>query len=193
MITVLLGSGGHAAAVAALIEGEVRVFRYEEFFAAPPPGGVEVIVAIGDNALREKVFLRAVAEGYRLGICIAETAFVAANAVIGAGTVVGAGAVIGARATLGQNAIVNTLSSVDHDCVVGNHTQITAGVTIGGAVRIGQRCFFGVKSAVIPNVTIGDEAEIMAGALVVSNVPAGAMVGGSPARILRQRRPSSPD
>jgi len=96
------------------------------------------------------------------------------------------GSQIGTRARIGFACIVNTLSSVDHDCVLGDYTQVTAGVNFGGWVVVGSNGFFGMKSAVIPKCTIGDDVVVMAGALVTRDVPDRVMVGGSPARIVRR-------
>ncbi len=54
-------------------------------------------------------------------------------------------------------------------------------VTIGDDVWIGQRAI------ILPGVRIGDHAIVGAGAVVTKDVPAGAIVGGNPARIIRMR------
>jgi acetyltransferase-like isoleucine patch superfamily enzyme len=53
-------------------------------------------------------------------------------------------------------------------------------------VRIGSRCFIGGGSMILPGVTIGDEAIVGAGAVVSSDVAARTIVGGNPARPVRQ-------
>lgn len=55
------------------------------------------------------------------------------------------------------------------------------GVTVGNDVWIGTRAIL------LDGVHIGDGAVIAAGAVVTKDVPAGAVVGGVPARILRNR------
>lgn len=51
--------------------------------------------------------------------------------------------------------------------------------------RIGARCFIGVRSLLMPGVTIGDECIVGAGSVVTRDVPAGSIVAGNPARIVR--------
>jgi acetyltransferase-like isoleucine patch superfamily enzyme len=53
-------------------------------------------------------------------------------------------------------------------------------------ITIGRRVWLGANSVVLDGVTIGDDAIVAAGAVVRSDVPAGALVGGVPARVLRE-------
>jgi acetyltransferase-like isoleucine patch superfamily enzyme len=52
--------------------------------------------------------------------------------------------------------------------------------------RIGRHCFIGGNSLIMPGVTIGDGSIVGAGSVVTKNVPAGSMVAGNPARVLRE-------
>lgn len=51
--------------------------------------------------------------------------------------------------------------------------------------RVGARCFIGAASLVLPGVTIGDGSIVAAGAVVTRDVPAGSVVAGNPATVIR--------
>jgi lipopolysaccharide O-acetyltransferase len=53
-------------------------------------------------------------------------------------------------------------------------------------VHIGDGAFLGIGACVMPGVTVGERAFVGAGAVVTHAVPAGAVVAGVPARVLRQ-------
>jgi UDP-perosamine 4-acetyltransferase len=189
----IIGAGGHARVIASMLKVQ------SQFVTADPASedsvfaelvaehaNADFYVGIGNNAARLRVAEKLRALGGRLPPCVAPNAFVARDAQVAHAAVICLGSQIGSRAEIGFACIVNTLSSVDHDCILGDCTQVTAGVTFGGTVVVGKSGFFGIKSAVIPNRTIGDDVVVMAGSLVTRNVPSRMMVGGSPARILRR-------
>lgn len=55
-----------------------------------------------------------------------------------------------------------------------------------GSVLIGKNVWIGDKATILPGVTVGDGAIIAANAVVTKNVPAYAVVGGNPAKVLKQ-------
>lgn len=60
------------------------------------------------------------------------------------------------------------------------------GIERGRPIRIGDDVWVGGGAIVVPGVTVGDGAVIAAGSVVTRDVPAGALVGGNPARVIRQ-------
>lgn len=195
-IAYIFGKGGHAHVIRSLLpHARIRFLvdtgaagddiAQEAYFAGGIDRNGDHYLGIGDNDARRSYFDRLTALGIAPASCIAPTAWVAGDASIGTGVFLAPGAVVNSRSRVGDNVIVNTLSSVDHDCEIGADTQLTPGVTLGSHLKVGRGCFFGMKSCVIPRLEIGDGTSVMAGSLVVRSAEAGVLLGGSPARIMR--------
>lgn len=79
--------------------------------------------------------------------------------------------------------------SVGDDAIIGFNTTILAHEYLVdeyrlGDVIIGNNVMIGANSTILPGVTIGDGAVVSALTLVNKDVPAGAMAGGNPMRII---------
>ena len=64
--------------------------------------------------------------------------------------------------------------------------EVTIAGELKGAPIIGDRVFIGSGAKIVGAITIGDDAMIGANAVVEADVPAGAVMGGVPARVLRR-------
>lgn len=52
-------------------------------------------------------------------------------------------------------------------------------------IVVGHGVWIGAGAVILPGVTIGEHAVVGAGAIVTKDVPAGVIVAGNPARIVR--------
>jgi UDP-perosamine 4-acetyltransferase len=146
------------------------------------PGAVELVVAIGDAAKRQRATARVEELGYGLATAVHPAAVIGSGVRLSPGAMVMAGAVVNPDASIGQSAIINPGAIVDHDCAIGDFAHVGPGARLAGGVSIGARALIGVGASVIPGVTIGADALVAAGAVVVSDVEAGIKVAGVPAR-----------
>lgn len=67
-----------------------------------------------------------------------------------------------------------------------NAEERVSGVEYGKPVKIGDNVWIGGNSVINPGVTIGNNVVIASGSVVTKDVPANVVVGGNPAKIIKQ-------
>jgi len=90
---------------------------------------------------------------------------------------------IGDRVNIGHAV---TLLTMDHE--VGPRVQ-RCGPRLKGPVVIERGVWLGSNVTVLPGVTVGEASVVAAGAVVTRNVPPSTLVGGVPARVIRELPP----
>ena len=202
MKILIIGGGGHARVVADILRAmdgmEPLGFITSDLApGAPGPMGLPVlgpdeavesiphdglVVAVGDNTIRERLFLHFTGQGENMVNAIHPSAILAPDVVLGRGCMFCAGAIVNTGTEIGDNVILNTGSITDHDCRIGDHAHVAPGAKLAGAVRIGAGVLVGLGAAVLPGVAMGDRAVAGAGAVVLGDVVPGLTVVGVPAR-----------
>lgn len=104
---------------------------------------------------------------------------------IGLDVLIMAGVVVTSDAQIGNHVCILPNSVIHHGAVIGDWTLIGANVTIAGNVRIGESCYVASGSSLMNDLRIGSEALVGLGSNVIRDVPAGTVVAGNPARVLR--------
>lgn len=87
------------------------------------------------------------------------------------------GITIGDDCLVGHNAVLATLN---HDLDPARRADMHP-----APITIGRNVWIGANATVLPGVTIGDDAVVGAGSVVTKDVPPGAVVVGTPARVVR--------
>ncbi len=134
------------------------------------------------------------------GVIVGDQAQVRERAVIGAGSVIGRGSTVDFDAHVGERVLIQTGvyvtggSVVEDDVFVGPGAITTNDDTMGRHQRgqglqgpiLRRACRVGGGAVLVPGIEVGEEAFVAAGAVVVSDVPARAVVMGVPARVVRE-------
>lgn len=203
---IVIGAGGHAKVcielfhamgetVAYCVGGSdspdkclnVPVLKGDEHLAyLRSQGYCKIFVAIGSNCLRCRLAAAASSQGYQLVNAISPKAVISPTARLGLGIAIMAGAVVNAEAMIDDLAIINTGATIDHDCRIGKAAHIAPQCALAGNVIVGSQSFLGIGCKVIPEIEISEKVTIGAGSVVVSNIEAGLMVVGVPAKIINK-------
>lgn len=66
------------------------------------------------------------------------------------------------------------------------HTILNTNHEMSQPIEIGNHVWIGINSTILKGVRIGDGAVVAAGSVVTKDVPAGALVGGVPAKVIKE-------
>lgn len=123
------------------------------------------------------------------------------------------GAILREQVQIGDNAVIMMGAILNIGAVVGENTMIDMGAILGGRATVGKNChigagavlagviepasalpviveddvLIGANAVVIEGCRIGRGAVVAAGAVVVSDVAPGAVVAGTPARVIKTK------
>jgi len=90
---------------------------------------------------------------------------------------------------IGRNVLIADrvfVSDADHNFADTSTPIRLQGDSFRGAVLLQDGCWIGIGAVILPGVTIGRNAIVAANAVVTKDVPACAVVGGIPAKIIKQ-------
>ena len=133
----------------------------------------------------KKIFNLFVENGFNAVSLVHPSVIIAEDVEIGRGTIVMAGVVINPSVKIGIGCILNTCSSVDHDCVIDNFTHLCPNTHFAGTVNVGKYCTFGVGTSVINNLTICQDVYFGAGAVVVKDILESGVYVGVPCKRIK--------
>jgi acetyltransferase-like isoleucine patch superfamily enzyme len=83
-----------------------------------------------------------------------------------------------------QTLVAGDVAFFTHDGGVWVTEELNPHVNRFGRIKIGSRCFIGARAIIMPGVCVGDRTIIGAGAVVTSDIPAGVVAAGVPARVI---------
>ena len=209
-LVLIIGAGGHAQVVADVLlrlreaGADLTPVGYldddpalagQTLLGLPVLGAIghlsavphdELVVAIGENLARHRLFEALQGEGERFVVARHPSAVIAPDVQIGQGSVICAGAIVNPSSMVGDNVILNTGCTVDHHNRIGDHVHIAPGVHLGGEVIIGEGTLVGIGATVMPQRRIGKWSVVSAGSLVHTDLPDRVVAAGVPARVVRK-------
>jgi acetyltransferase-like isoleucine patch superfamily enzyme len=110
---------------------------------------------------------------------------------------------IGAKTVMGQECTISAFQhvSIGRECIVADRVmlidfdhgvvEVERPIRLQGIykrdVRVGHNVWLGYGACILRGVVVGDNAIIGTSSVVTKEVPANAVVGGSPARLIRMR------
>lgn len=138
---------------------------------------------------------------------VVESRKIGAGSSVGAYSRVGAEVEMGAGCAIGEHVWLDGRIQIGDEVTIAAHAYLQGPMVVERGVRIGPKvCFdapgggeagalregavIGAQATIWPGVTVGKGAMVEPGSVVSKNVPAMAVVSGSPAQIVRYRGPA---
>lgn len=121
-------------------------------------------------------------------------AFIREHAVIEDGAVIMMGATINIGAVVGEGTMVDMNATLGGRATTGKNVHVGAGSVLAGVIEppsaspviIEDDVLIGANAVILEGVRVGKGAIVAAGAIVTEDVPEGAVVAGTPARVIKQ-------
>ncbi|MGV2950395.1 NeuD/PglB/VioB family sugar acetyltransferase [Acinetobacter sp. AGC35] len=168
-----------------------RAMNYASFLVEPAVQK-QVLIAIANSQVREKIANRLEADGIQLWSVMADNVVLMDDVQIAAGAALSPFVTITSNIKIGKCFHANLYSYVEHDCVIGDFVTFAPGVKCNGNIHIQDHAYIGAGAMIKQGspdqpLVIGRGAIVGMGAVVTKSVPAGVTVVGNPARIVKSR------
>lgn len=177
--------------VAETIINSHRAMNYAAF-KAHPATKKQVLIAIANSQIREKISRQLEQDAIELWSVQADNVVLMDEVVLAQGAALSPFVTLTSNIKIGKCFHANLYSYVEHDCVIGDYVTFAPGVKCNGNIHIEDHVYIGT-GAVIKQGTlekplvIGKGAVVGMGAVVTKSVPPGVTVIGNPARILEKK------
>jgi UDP-perosamine 4-acetyltransferase len=206
---VLLGAGGHASVVLALLrelqcevlgvsDPKLMAQSVTEWQGLPVFDDATVLANHSSSTVflangvgfvqrpdpRQGVFNTYAEVGYVFPALVHPFSWVAPDVLLEEGVQIMAGAVVQPGTQLGANTLVNTGARIDHGCHIGPHSHVACGAVLCGNVQLGSHTFIGAGAVVIQGISLGTQCTVGAGSVVLQSQASHQRLVGSPARSL---------
>ena len=196
----IIGAGGHAKVIADMIssiEGyDLAGFIDKDQEAAflddttIIPAHTAIVVAIGENALRKKIYDKFAARGFICPSIKSPFAIISKSAQIEQGSVIMPGAIVNAHARLGKACVINSAAVIEHDVEMGDFSSAAPSAVICGEAKVGCGSYIGANATILHGLHVGEWSVLGAGSVACQNIEDCGMYIGVPAKLVREKTQS---
>jgi len=149
-----------------------------------PQPGEELVVAIGDPAVKSGLYYDLLSKGAVFTSIIHPTVLLPDEYNFGKDVIIGPGSIVSINVTIADCVVVNTLTVVGHDVVIGTGSVISDYCDLMGHASLGERVFLGSGAQILPYIKVGNDSKVGAGSVCIRNVKANTSVFGNPAKVI---------
>lgn len=156
--------------------------------------GVEAVYCpLGNNSLRVKFLRQAKELGYAVPNYIHPSVILSPNVTIGEGVYILLGSQVMPYTEIADFVMVSMNVSIAHHNILKSGTFLSTGCNFGASIVAEENTYCGIGSTIMTGLhRLGRDCLIGAGAVVIKDVPDGAVMAGVPAKIIKYKQGYEP-
>ena len=205
---IVIGGGGHAKGLISVIKKSLD-FELTGYVDLNDQGEILGVQFLGNDSKLNEIFFKGVINaaigigqinvtqkrfnvvknmkniGFTFPSIVSKDAIVNEDVSIEEGSQVFDGVVINSGSRIGKFSIINTRSTIEHDCKIGNFCHIATNAVLSGGVEVGDFSMIGSNAVVVQYKKITSSCMIGSGAVVSKDILEEGIYVGNPARKIK--------
>lgn len=151
-------------------------------------GIASVYCPLGNNSLRVKFLRQAASLGYETPCYIHPSVIISPNVEIGKGVYILLGSQVMPYTRIEDFVMISMNVSIAHHNVLKSGTFLSTGCNFGASIVAEENAYCGIGSTIMTGLhRLGSDCLIGAGAVVIKDVPDGAVMAGVPAKVIKYK------
>ena len=168
-----------------LNEGDINIYNLEKFVEINEHKNIEICIAVGEPALREKLFAKLKSYHIDLATLIHPTVEIPISTVLMEGVIVNKFTSISCDIIIEENVYIHPLACVGHDSIIGRNSIISSFSDVAGDCKVGHCAYLAINAIMKQGTSIGNNTIIGLASVVHNDIKEGVIAMGNPARPMK--------